>query len=57
VSQEVFDILKAAVNIARDQQVKRLSTLRGKLHSAFPGKGDQINEAINAWSTYAQQNR
>ncbi len=57
VSDDTFNILKAAVNIARNEQVRRLATLRAKLSAIFPGKDEQITEAINAWAEHARANR
>lgn len=57
MSDEAFVILKAAVNIARNEQVRRLATLRRKLSALFPGKEDHINEAICTWASYARARR
>ncbi len=57
MSNDTFEILRAAVNVARDRQVRRLSTLRALLARMFPGQDAQIDEAIQAWSSYAQRSR
>lgn len=47
MNDETFEILKSAVNIARNQQVKRLADLKERLAKLYPGKEAGINEAIN----------
>ena len=57
MSDESFEILRTAVNIARDRQIRRLATLRSILSNMFPGKSVQINEALSAWADYAAATR
>jgi hypothetical protein len=57
VNDEVSSILRAAVNIARNEQVRRLSTLRNRLAEMFPGKDAQINEALGTWADYARSSK
>lgn len=52
MSDEVFDILREAVNIARFYQIQRLSTLRDRLSARFPGKDAEITEALTTWAEY-----
>lgn len=57
MSDETFYILRTAVNVARDRQIGRLATLRSILSGMFPGKDEQISEALSVWATYASAHR
>ena len=50
MSEDTFEILKSAVNIARNQQVKRLSDLKERLLKLHPNKEAGIDEAIKFWA-------
>jgi hypothetical protein len=50
MSEQVFEILRAAVNLARFEQIRRLTTLRERLHRKFPGLESAVEEALNAWA-------
>lgn len=50
MDDEEFEILKAAVNIARFKQVKRLSDLRERLLKIYPGKETRIDNAFKFWA-------
>lgn len=52
MTEETFQILRSAVTIARNEQIRRLSTLREKLAQKFPGQDEQIREALAAWAKY-----
>lgn len=52
MSEESFEIMRCAVNIARNGQVRGLATLRAILKEKFPGQDEQIEEAITAWANY-----
>lgn len=49
-----FDILRAAVRVARDEQIRRLSGLRSRLAQLYPEAPDQCEAAIKAWAQYTQ---
>ena len=50
MEQRVFEILRAAVNIARYEEVRRLSALRARLAERFPGEENHCQAAIAAWA-------
>lgn len=54
MTNDVFDMLRTAVTVARERQVRRLDELRTVLADMFPGKEPQIEEAIKAWAVYAR---
>lgn len=54
MTEGVFEMLRAAVNIARFQQIRQLTTLRAELVRRFPGRNDDIDGAILAWANYEQ---
>ena len=45
-----FEILKSAVNIARNEQIRRLTTLRERLKGHYPGQEDRIQAALTTWA-------
>jgi predicted nucleic acid-binding protein len=48
---EVFNCLRDAVILARDQQIKTAATLRAKLRIVGYSE-DTITEALNLWADY-----
>ncbi len=52
LSEAAFDILRAALRIARDEQIRRLTTLRSRLESAFPGQQADVRAALLYWAGY-----
>lgn len=54
MTDDVFEMLRAAVNIARFQQIRGVETLRAELVRRFPGRNEDINDAILAWANYEQ---
>lgn len=57
MTEEVFEIIRAAVNLARTHSVRRLDTLRRMLLDQFPGKDSEVNEAIEYWADYAAKSQ
>lgn len=57
MNESVFEVLRAAVRIARDEQVQRLVTLKIKLLELFPGRQEDIMSAIQFWASQARANR
>lgn len=53
MTNDVLDILRTAVIVARERQVRRLDELRIVLAGMFPGKEPLIEEAIKALVGYA----
>lgn len=49
-----FEILQAAVRIARNEQIRTIATLRARLTSLYPGQGDQCDVAISEWARLAR---
>lgn len=47
-------MLRAAVNIARFQQIRNVTTLRAELVRKFPDRNEDIDDAILAWANYEQ---
>lgn len=50
MSDEVFEILRSAVNIARNAGVRTVAGLRTHLAHYYPGKDAEIEEAIQFWA-------
>ena len=56
MTDKVFEILRSAVNLARDEQIRSLATLKTRLRHFYPGCETEVDEAINAWAEYVQAN-
>lgn len=52
LSDEAFDMLRLAVRMARDHQVRSLEQLRSKLISLHTGSGAVIDQALVAWANH-----
>jgi hypothetical protein len=50
LSALAYEILRQAVNLARFQQIKSLSTLRMRLASLYPNANEDIDAALAFWS-------
>jgi hypothetical protein len=49
LSEEGFEVLRTAVNIARDHQCQSVSVLKERLLLAYPGREPLISEALAFW--------
>ena len=47
-----YEIVRAAVNMVRNQQIQRLDTLKERLKAAYPGQEDDIKKALVFWANY-----
>lgn len=54
-SPETFDMLRAAVTVARFEQVDKVAVLRAKLIERFPNQDSAIDEALSFWVAYHGQ--
>lgn len=56
LTPEEFDILRAAINFARNYQIARVKRLKALLLETFPGKEDSIARALSFWAQQARRN-
>lgn len=54
MNDETFNILRAAVTLAKNEQICTVSALRSRLLQLFPDKEAQTEEAILCWAQYTQ---
>jgi len=54
MTELTFAILRTAITLAKNEQIGRLSALRARLLTIYPGHEASIQAAIDAWSKYAQ---
>ena len=47
-----FDMLRTAVNIAKEQRCRKVATLRGELLKIWPKKPKNINKALQFWAEH-----
>jgi hypothetical protein len=47
-----YYILRTAVRVARDEQIRTLKALRARLATLFPDAPDQRDAAIKTWAEY-----
>lgn len=50
LSEGGYEMLRAAVNTAREHQCRTLERLKERLAAAWPGRADDIDEALRYWS-------
>jgi hypothetical protein len=50
MTDEVFSLLREAVTVSRNEQIRGLETLRTRLLQAHPGKEVVIDDALHAWA-------
>lgn len=51
LSDSGFEMLRAAVNLARDGEFWSLASLRLRLGQIFPAQGEDIEQAIKFWAS------
>ena len=56
-SELTFEILRAAVTIARNRQIKSVETLKKLLALEYPGQDEDIDLAISTWAHRVKQTR
>lgn len=54
ISESVFEVLRSAVNLARNEQIQKVTTLKVRLLNFYPGREEDVNKAIFAWAQYVQ---
>ena len=54
MSEGVFEILRSAVNLAREEQIRNVPALKSRLLRSYPERESEVNEAIFAWAQYVQ---
>jgi len=55
MTDNVFEVLHAAVTIAKDRQIRCVKVLRRQLLELFPGREAEISEALAFWSSYVRE--
>lgn len=50
LSEGGYEMLRAAVNTAREHQCRTLARLKERLSAAWPGRAADIDEALTYWS-------
>ena len=50
LSEGGYELLRAAVNTAREHQCRSLRSLKERLTAAWPGRDADIKEALAYWS-------
>jgi len=53
--EEVFDIIRSAVTIAKDRQIRSVKVLRRQLLELHPGREAEISEALAFWGSYVRE--
>lgn len=55
MTEEVFDIIRSAVTLAKDYQIRKVKVLRRQLLELYPGKEAEVSEALAAWGDYIRK--
>ena len=55
LSEAAYEILRDAVNVARDFEYKSLAALKSRLAMRWPGQDQEITEAINFWANSVRE--
>lgn len=57
MSPTAFELLKIAVDLARERDIRRVDALRRALQRQFPSHEQDIDDALTAWSSYVARSR
>jgi len=55
LSEAAYEILRDAVNVARDFQCQSLAALKSRLAMRWPGKENEVAEAIQFWANSVRE--
>lgn len=51
LTDSAFDVLRVAVRIAKDRQIKTVKSLKAQLLVLFPDRQAEIDQAVSYWAT------
>lgn len=51
-----LEVLRAAVNLARDEQIRKVATLQARLNQVFPNRAEDVAIALSKWADYVREN-
>jgi len=54
-SPDLFTMIRIAVDMARNERIERVSTLRNRLITLYPGNDELIKQALETWAEYARK--
>lgn len=57
LSNSAFEVMRSAVNIARNEQIRTVDALKKRLLDFYPSRETDVDNAISTWARYAQANR
>jgi hypothetical protein len=54
LTDQGFQILRTAVNLAKQEKIQSLGQLTERLNKAYPDCENDINSALKLWATHEQ---
>lgn len=57
MTEQVFEILRSAVNLARNERITSITRLKARLQALYPNSESDIKEALTAWANQANKER
>lgn len=55
MNDQTFEILRTAVNLAKQEQIRSVSALKQRLNSLYDNCSDDVDAAIKFWAAYEHQ--
>lgn len=55
MTDEIFEILRVALTVSRNESIKTPEKLRARLAQSYPGKEKEIDAALQAWAVQERQ--
>jgi hypothetical protein len=52
IAEEVFEVLRTAVTIAKERQIANVESLRFHLGQIYPSRSSDIDSALHFWGNY-----
>lgn len=52
MTEGAYEVLHAAVDIAREEQVRTTADLQARLAKVFPGREEDVTSALSKWAEY-----
>lgn len=57
MTDSTLELLRHAVNIARERQIAHLGSLRAIMNAEFPGRNVDVDDALHLWASYVARHR
>lgn len=55
LSEGGYEMMRAAVNLARNHSIQTLAQLRARMHQMFPDRIAEVDQGIKFWAAHTRE--